>query len=157
MNKLINIIQQLFNNEKIKNIHLSNNVTFILMILLFIFALSQSLCLLMLSMSMKQDVINYKESGNLDYKVYLKKNDFYESNYLDKDMVYVSSLIDNVNATFNYKFDVDKLSNINYDYEVVGEIIIYDSSKENVFFSFPRTISTVVNIYIATSVPCVEF
>lgn len=134
MDKLKCIIQKIFNNQIIRNIHLSKNVTFVLMILLFIFALSQSLCLLMLSMSMKQDVLNYKESGNLDYKVYLKKNDFYESNYLDKDMVYVSSLIDNVNATFNYKFDVDRESNINYDYEVVGEIIIYDNAKENVFF-----------------------
>ena len=34
--------------------------------------------------------------SKIDYKVYLLKNDFYEKEYLDKDMLYVASLIDKV-------------------------------------------------------------
>ena len=37
--------------------------------------------------------ITSKENSYIDYKVYLKKNDFYEEKYLDKDMIYVASLI----------------------------------------------------------------
>ena len=112
-----------------KHIRLNNNAYFVLGILLFIFALTNSLCLLMLSMNVKQDVVSYKENGNIDYKVYLKQNDFYDNDYLDKDMVYVASLINNVDTTVNYKLDLDKESNINYEYEIVGEIIIYNRSK----------------------------
>ena len=43
----------------------------------------------------KSKVITYKEVSNVDYKVYLKDNNFYESSYLDKDMAYVASLVDN--------------------------------------------------------------
>ena len=110
------------------------NALFVFNVLLFVFALSQAICLLMLSLTVKQDLIKYKEKGSVDYKVYLNKNDFYEQDYLEKDMVYVSSLINNISTTFNYNFNVDSESNIEYDYEVVGEIIIYDNNKENVFF-----------------------
>ena len=34
--------------------------------------------------------INYKEDSKLDYKVYLKTNEFYEEEYLGKNKVYVS-------------------------------------------------------------------
>ena len=44
----------------------------------------------------KDDYINYTEKSNIDYKVYLKENDFYEDEYLPKDMIYVASLIDNI-------------------------------------------------------------
>ena len=35
----------------------------------------------------------YEEKSNIDYKVFLNENKFYESEYLDKDMLYVSLLI----------------------------------------------------------------
>ncbi len=134
-----------------KHIRLNNNAYFVLGILLFIFALTNSLCLLMLSMNVKQDVVSYKENGNIDYKVYLKQNDFYDNDYLDKDMVYVASLINNVDTTVNYKLDLDKESNINYEYEIVGEIIIYNSSKESVFFKKEYSLSPKVNDKIKDS------
>ncbi len=125
-----------FDNERTpkKRVYLTFNVLFALNIVLFIFTLSQALILLMLALTVKQDSISYKEKGNVDYKVYLNANDFYDSDYLDKDMVYVSGLINNVNAVFNYDFHSSLKNNIKYSYEVIGEIVIYDSSKENVFF-----------------------
>ena len=58
--------------------------------------------------------ITYQENSNLDYKVYLKKNDFYENEYLDKNMVYVASLIDKIAVKFDYIFKIDKKSNIDF-------------------------------------------
>ncbi len=52
--------------------------------------------------------INYSEHSNLDYKVYLKENDFYEDEYLPKDMIYVASLIDKIKIDFNYRFVIDE-------------------------------------------------
>ena len=55
----------------------------------------------------KADLVNiddYKETinyyKNLDYKVYLLDNDFYDQDYLKKDMVYVANLIKNVGYGF---------------------------------------------------------
>ena len=35
--------------------------------------------------------VSYSEKSNIDYVVYLKKNNFYEDDYLGKDMLYVAS------------------------------------------------------------------
>ena len=47
----------------------------------------------------KNYYINYVEDGSVDYKVYLKENNFYSDSYLGKDQVYVAGLIDKVAAT----------------------------------------------------------
>lgn len=77
--------------------------------------------------------VNYREKSNLDYKVYLKNNEFYDSEYLGKGMSYVASLIDKITADFNYTFDIDKESNIDFDYDITAELVISDSNKNNIF------------------------
>ena len=58
--------------------------------------------------------INYDEKSDVDYKVLLKDNEFYQENYLEKDKGYVSSLIDNIEAEFKYDLNFDR--NIKYKY-----------------------------------------
>ena len=78
--------------------------------------------------------INYKEDSNLDYKVYLKTNEFYEEEYLSKNKVYVSSLIDKVAIDFIYNFNIEKESNIQFDYDIVGKLTINDSTSGKNYF-----------------------
>ena len=78
--------------------------------------------------------ITYQENSNLDYKVYLKQNDFYEDDYLGKNMVYVASLIDKIDVDFNYTFKIDKKSNIDFEYDIIGKLVINDKSKGKTFF-----------------------
>ena len=78
--------------------------------------------------------ITYKETSNLDYKVKLKQNDFYETDTLNKGMVYVASLIDKVDINFNYEFMIDKKSNINFEYDIIGKLIISDNNDRNKTF-----------------------
>ena len=42
--------------------------------------------------------IGYRESGAIDYNVFLKDNEFFEQDYLGKDQSYVASLIDKIIA-----------------------------------------------------------
>ena len=84
--------------------------------------------------------VNYREKSNLDYKVYLKNNEFYDSEYLGKGMSYVASLIDKITADFNYTFDIDKESNINFDYDITAELVISDTNKNNVFLKKEYTL-----------------
>ena len=78
--------------------------------------------------------ISYQENSNLDYKVYLKPNDFYDTNYLGKKMVYVASLIDKIDVDFNYLFKIDKKSDIDFEYDIVGKLVINEKSKGSAFF-----------------------
>lgn len=82
----------------------------------------------------KLENINYKETSNIDYKVYLKENEFFTSEYLDRTTTsYVASLIKNIKVNFNYTFDIDKENNIKVDYNVIGNLIITNQKDGSVF------------------------
>ena len=48
--------------------------------------------------------MHYEEKSNLDYKVYLKENQFYDTPYLPKDKKYISALINYIDSSFSYTF-----------------------------------------------------
>ena len=81
--------------------------------------------------SEKESVVNYNETGDIDYKVYLKDNSFYNDKYLGKDMQYVASLIDKINI--NYKFNMKSDNNLNYDYKynIKADLLITDPNDNN--------------------------
>ena len=79
-------------------------------------------------------VINYEETGNIDYKVNLKPNDFYEQEYLDKNMVYIASLIKNIDIGVTYNFLISEETDIDLSYEIVGRLSILDETGKNTIF-----------------------
>lgn len=117
-----------------KKLHMSYNTRLILSIVLFLLFISMTIFFLLKILPTEEQVINYKESGNLDYKVYLKENDFYQTEYLDKDMIYVSSLIDYIDVDLEYNFDISENSNIYFVYSIIGNLTIMDESGKNVYF-----------------------
>ncbi len=82
----------------------------------------------------KRQYINYTENSDIDYKIYLKDNSFYEEDYLGKGMAYVASLIDKIHINYEYKFNADKESNLYVSYVVKAKLIIASQSNSNVFF-----------------------
>ena len=107
---------------------------FIGFISLFAF-LSFSIFVVFMSFSIiNEKKVNYSENSDIDYRVYLRKNDFYEEEYLGKNKVYVASLIKNIDVDFNYVFKIDNKSDINFDYDIIATLVIADSSGQNVFF-----------------------
>lgn len=80
--------------------------------------------------------VNYSESSNVDYKVYLKDNDFYEEEYLGKGYAYVASLIDHIETTMDYKLIVDSPDvEFQYSYKTDIEIIIKDNKYNQTIFN----------------------
>ena len=78
----------------------------------------------------KQYYIGYTEGGNIDYNVYLKDNEFYDSQYLEKDQSYVASLIDKIITNFNYEIDMDTEDvNYRYSYSIYSRLEIIDNSS----------------------------
>lgn len=70
--------------------------------------------------------IKYSEKSNIDYNVYLLPNDFYDKDYLGKDMAYVASLIDKISLNFNYSFQVDTKVDMDFTYSIMGKLSITD-------------------------------
>ncbi len=96
-----------------------------------------SLSLLFLYFNKTKDYyVSYKEASDLNYKVYLKENDFFESNYLEKDNQYIASLIDHINANFNYKLDIENMTiDYQYEYRIEAFVNVIDNGTKNSIFS----------------------
>lgn len=52
----------------------------------------------------RKQYVSYEERGKVDYEVYLKSNEFFEEEYLERDQQYIASLIDYITADFYYEF-----------------------------------------------------
>ena len=77
--------------------------------------------------------LHYSERSNIDYKVYLKPNDYYNEKYLGKNKKYVASLIDNINTDFDYTFKSDDKLDLNYSYYVVAKVEVNDGQNKNIY------------------------
>lgn len=83
----------------------------------------------------QEKYINYAEQTNLDYKVYLKENKFYEDKYLDKGMLYVASLIDKIDIDFLYNFNISEKVDLDFKYNITGVLSITDNDGKNVYLT----------------------
>ncbi len=79
----------------------------------------------------EESVIGYNEIGNIDYKVFLKENNYYQDKYLGKDMQYIASIIDTVNPSFTYELHSKEKLNYTYTYKVTADLIISDPNDNN--------------------------
>ena len=68
----------------------------------------------------------YNENGSIDYKVYLKPNDYFDTEYLEKDKKYISSLIDYIDINYSYSFK----TNYNMDYDCKYYILASSSVSD---------------------------
>lgn len=114
-------------------------VRILIVSILFFFA-SLSFYNIVDGLSPKQEKKLYysdKSVGSIDYKVYLKENNFYDEKFLPKDKQYPTELIDYIDIDFNYLFSGSKLTNIEYEYNIIGEIIgeyeTNDDSKSQIW------------------------
>ena len=80
------------------------------------------------SVQLNSKIVNvgYSETGNADYKVYLKENDYYDRKFLDSGMQYITNIISTINSKFNYEIHADENMDFDYKYKVTGELIISD-------------------------------
>ena len=77
---------------------------------------------------------SYQEDNSVHYKVYLKENDFFDTNYLDENKTYITSLIDHLNIDFQYQVNFkeeEKAAKIAGNYEYVIKAIISADKKDN--------------------------
>lgn len=90
--------------------------------------------------------IGYTESGHIDYDVFLKENEFYESTHIKQDQSYVASLIDKIVADFNYGIDMDAEDvNYRYSYRIDSKLEIIDETSGAPLFNPEKELVNVQN------------
>lgn len=70
-------------------------------------------------------IMSYTQSGNLNYKVYLKPNEFIKNDYLDEGEAYILDLIDHVQVTSLYNFNSTSKTNVSGNNKLVATLKIY--------------------------------
>ena len=76
-------------------------------------------------------IYDYNVHRNDKYEIRLKPNKYYETETLPRDYCYASQSIDNIKINFNYEFNANHKAEINYKYNVTGELIgKVDNEKE---------------------------
>ncbi len=118
-------------NDKTFHVHLSSKrirksikfgfflVASIIFVVLFAFFI-----LKLISTSNSVSVVTFNEKGTETYRVYLKENDDYKSDYLGEDMEYISSLIDYVQFDYNYQLHSKNELTMDYNYKITADLII---------------------------------
>ena len=122
------------NSIFITDVKRKNKIIIFLSIIVFVFIISL-LCLIIYFNKRKVQYVNYNEQSDIDYKVYLKSNEFYEKNNLEKDNQYISELIDYISANFHHKISLEK-ENIeyNYSYRIEANLVVQDKvTNKNVY------------------------
>lgn len=73
----------------------------------------------------------YNINNKVDYKVFLRKNEFIKEKYLSPGETYITGLVDYIDIDFNYLLSGTKEKNIKYNYEAIATITgEYQTSEE---------------------------
>lgn len=91
--------------------------------------------------------LSYKENSNINYLVYLKENDYYETPYLTKGMQYIAALIDYVDVNFNYNFKMNNEIKYDYYYYIEADVKVFEQDNESNIIYEKKTKITDNKIY----------
>lgn len=80
--------------------------------------------------------IEYTECSEVDYKVHLKENDFYEDDVLGKGQAYIASLIEKVDVDFTYNLNMssDKVE-YTYTYSIDAQLEVFDNEYKKPLYN----------------------
>ena len=126
-----NQVNAIFNSQtnrrrKIACFGLAIIVLFIITLMLFVNYVKEG----------KGYLVNYKEKSDVDYKVYLKENEFYADNFLDSNNRYIASLIDYINASFRYEISMEEKDvKFDYTYRIEAEVSVKESTGSKPLFT----------------------
>lgn len=73
----------------------------------------------------------YSEKGNMDYKVYLKSNNDYDTPFLGKDRKYIASLIDHIDVNYDYNFKGNMDMNYTCNYYVIASAMVKENGDDS--------------------------
>lgn len=119
---------------------------FVQSVIIAVLAIAILISVLVAGQLEKTYYIGYTESGQIDYNVFLKENDFYDREYLEKDQSYVASLIDKIIANFGYEMNMEADDvNYRYSYSIASRLEIVDNTSGSAIFNSEKTLVSAEN------------
>lgn len=111
--------------KKGKRLVLKKWVRVVLLFILLFFACISAFLILtgLFSEDDLKPLYSYNLKRNVDYKVYLHENSFFEEEYLEKGKQYTTQLIDYIDIDFSYIYSGSDLADLNYYYDIKATII----------------------------------
>lgn len=100
--------------------------------IIILLAISSVACLYTAITEEKNYYLHYDEKSDLDYKVYLKENDYFGP-YLGKGNQYIASLINYIEADFNYEFSLMEDIDYSYYYYIESTLDIVDNNDKKLY------------------------
>lgn len=124
---------------KLKELNRKINISISIAVIILLLIISIT-CLFLYIKRNKVYYVHYDEKSDLDYKVALKENDYFEEEYLEKDNQYIASLIDYIDATFKYNLNVKEDIAYNYDYKIVANVDVVDDKTNKTLYTFSENV-----------------
>lgn len=119
-----------------------NTVFALISIIIIVSVITLSFFMIFFERSKKQ-YVSYDETSNIDYKIFLNDNEFFDSNYLDKNNRYIASLINYINASFNYKLSLNNEDiEYKYFYRIDADIKIVEKGTDNPLYNKTSILKT---------------
>lgn len=78
--------------------------------------------------------IKYQENNSINYKVYLKENNYFESPYLGENRTYITSLIDYINVNYHYNLKFSEKVSGEYSYYINAKVLANKPNKEEGYY-----------------------
>lgn len=111
------------------------NIKFILLVFYVIFFIGLSLFIIYMGLNVvKTKEISYVNNSNIDYVVYLKKNNYFSVPYLGKGEKYITSLIDKIHVKYNYTFNSEDVMNGKYTYKLISTLVLTEQGKDDILW-----------------------
>ena len=124
-----------------KSLYISYQTRLTFYIILFLISFLSCLYFAMQTLEReKLKPIPYTQKSSIDYKVYLNENDFYEQEYLEMNKAYIASLIKDIDINFNYLFQINDFTNIDFDYEILADLVIENNGGSKRYFEKTYTL-----------------
>lgn len=73
---------------------------------------------------------SYNNKGSINYSLYLKPNEIYNSNTIDEGKIYISEFVDYLNTEINYELTGDSEADIEANYSVIARVQGFTKSEE---------------------------
>ena len=95
----------------------------------------------------KVEYVKYNENSIVNYKVYLKDNEFYKVNIVEEDNQYVSELIDYINANFKHNITLEKNNlSYSYSYKIIATAIVKDKNTGKNIYQYKEELVSEKNV-----------
>lgn len=94
--------------------------------------------------------VSYDETSKIDYKVFLKNNEFFNNNYIGTNKQYIASLINYIEADFNYNLSLEEKA-VEYKYSYRIDAVVDVKQKGTNLSLYNNTIEILKTIERSTN------